>query len=93
MTYQHISIEQKDILQYLLNLAHPPKISEIAKMFNKDTSSIYREMKRGDKQGKYNSHVSKQRYIDKKLKANSIFKKILNNYQLEKYILKHLKLK
>jgi len=93
MTYTHITTEQKDSLQYLLNLANPPSITEIAKMFNKHRSSVHREIKKGIKEGIYNSSLSKKRYVSKRLKANHRLNKILNNESLEKYILKHLKLK
>jgi IS30 family transposase len=93
MAYQHLSIVEKDNLWYLLHLAHPPKVSEIARMFNKHRSTIYREIKSNQSNGKYSSSISKKNYIDKRLKANSRLNKILNNHQLEKYILIHLKLK
>jgi len=91
MTYTHFTIQEKDSLQYMLNLIHPPKVTEIAKAFNKDESSIYREIKKGDKYGKYNSSESKKQSREKRLKANQRFNKILNNAELKKYILKYLK--
>lgn len=93
MAYQHLTTEQKDNLWYLLHLAHPPKIAEIARMLNKHRSTIYREIKSNTFDGKYSSSISKKKYIDKRLKANSRLNKILSNHQLEKYILTHLKLR
>jgi len=93
MTYQHLSIVEKDNLWYLLHLAHPPKVAEIARMLNKHRSTIYREIKSNTFDGKYSSSISKKKYVDKRLKANFRLNKILNNYQLEQYILKCLKLR
>lgn len=91
MAYTHFSTEQRNSLESFQKLARPPKVSDIAKAFNKVPSSIYRELKNGDKNGEYNSSVAKKRTKEKRLKANSRFNKILSNDKLEKYILKHLK--
>lgn len=91
MAYTHFSTEQRNSLESFQKLRHPLRVIDIAKALNKVPSSIYRELKNGDKNGKYNSNVAKKKTKEKRLKANSRFNKILSNDKLEKYIKKYLK--
>ncbi len=91
MAYTHFSTEQRNSLEDFEQLAHPPKVTDMALVFHKHRSSIYRELHKGDKDGEYNSSVAKKKTKEKRLKANSRFNKILSNDKLEIYILQYLK--
>jgi IS30 family transposase len=79
MAYTNITIEQKNSLQYLLSLAKPPLQKDIALLFNKHRTSIFRQVKGNEKDGRYNSGLAKQNAKERRLQAHYKCRKIENN--------------
>jgi IS30 family transposase len=81
MAYTHLTTEQRNSIEYLKRLAHPPTNTEIAKIFHKHRTTIQKELHRNTpKNGKYNSKVAKQNTRDRRIKAHQKCKKIENNF-------------
>jgi len=91
MAYTHISTEQRYSLGYMLNLRHPPAVNELAKIFNKHRSTIWRERRRNQINGRYNIGMARFLTKERRLQANSNLRKIETNIRLETYILNQLK--
>jgi len=90
MPYKHFTPEQKNQLSILLRTKTRKK--KIARLLRKGRTTIWREQKRGTgKDGKYYARKSKKMAKEKRLKANSRFKKIENDKYLRKYIIQKLK--
>ncbi|MFH1457119.1 MAG: helix-turn-helix domain-containing protein [Patescibacteria group bacterium] len=79
MPYKHFTPEQRNELSILLRAKVKKK--EIAKLLNKDRTTIWRELKRNS-YGKYNARKAKQLTKQKRIKTNARFKKIDNNQWL-----------
>ncbi len=90
MPYKHFTLEKKNQLAVLLRTKAKKK--EIANLLGKGRTTIWREQKRGTgKDGKYYVRKSKRLTREKRLKANSRFKKIENDKHLRECIVKKLK--
>lgn len=66
------------------------KKKDIAKLLNKDRTSIWRECERNGGK-KYHARKAKILAKEKRIKANARFKKIENNKWLRQYVIKQLK--
>ena len=89
MFYRHITSEQRNELSVLLRANVKKK--KIAKLLNKNRTTIWREMKRNKINDKYYAGKAKRLVKKKRIKANSRFKKIENDKELRKYIIRKLK--
>lgn len=87
MHYKHFSRDDRVKLSVLLKAG--AKREEIGRILNKDPVSIWREIKRGDKNGKYLPSIARTEARERKTHRE---KKIENDIWLKKYIIKHLKL-
>lgn len=89
MSYSHITPNQRVELSALLrtNL----KRKDIARILNKDPSTVSREVKRNSKDGIYDARTAKKKTIGRRLKANQRFRKIEKDDKLKKYIIDRLK--
>jgi IS30 family transposase len=87
MTYKQFNDNERIELSVLIKSGI--KNTEIGKILNKDPVSIWREIKRGSKNGKYSSCWAKKMAKERKTHRK---KKIENNQWLKKYIHKKLKL-
>jgi len=81
MLYKHFTLKQRNELSVLLRIKTKKK--DIAKLLNKDRTSIWREIKRAEINGTYSVRKSKQLAKGKRIKANVRFKKIENNEEYE----------
>ncbi|MDK2949000.1 MAG: transposase, family [Patescibacteria group bacterium] len=91
MSYTHITPINRNELAILLRTQIKQK--EIARLLNKHRTSIWREKKRNSKEdGMYNARTAKKRTKERRIKANQRFRKIDNNSNLKKIIIKHLKI-
>ena len=87
MSYKHFTRDDRIKLSVLLKTEMARE--EIGRILNKDPISIWREIKRNSRDGKYLPSVAKR--LSKKRKTHRK-KKIENDFKLKKYILKKLKL-
>ena len=87
MPYKHFSRDDRVKLAVLLRAK--TEREEIGRILNKDPVSIWREIKRGDVNGKYLPSVSRRKAKERKAHRK---KKIENDKWLKKYILEKLKL-
>ena len=92
MAYSNITTEQRNSLQYLLNLVVKPLQKDIAKVFGKDRTAIFREVKRNGENGEYNSSLAKQKAKERRVQAHAKCRKIENSKWLRSYIIAKLKL-
>ena len=92
MFYQHISSFQKNELSGMLRVGAKQK--DIARVLNKHRSTIWRELQRNKTDTKfgYNAGLAKKSTKQKRIIANSRFRKIENNKWLREYISRKLKL-
>ncbi len=83
MPYQHITSTQRNNLSFLLHTNTKKK--DIAKLLNKGRSSIYRELKRNAAKNKvgYSTRLAKRQTKERRISANSRFKKIENDQDLK----------
>lgn len=91
MSYSHYKPYQRNELSILLRAKVKKKY--IAKLLEKNRSSVYRELQRnntGNKTG-YDAWIAKQKTIERRIAANKRFKKIENNKWLRNYIVKKVK--
>ena len=86
MTYQHFSRDDRVLLARLLKTKLRRK--EVARLLNKDPVSIWREVERGSRNGKYLPSFSAREARARKTHRR---KKIENNGRLKKYVLEKLK--
>lgn len=93
MSYKHITKDQRNELSILLRTGFKQK--EIAKLLNKSPSAICQELKRNRCNNKfgYNAYLAKVNTRNRRIKANSRFKKLNNSKWLRNYVDRKLKLK
>jgi len=85
MSHKHITPIQRNELSVLIQAGIKQK--EIAKILNKDRSTIFRERKRNRKEdGKYHAGIAKRQTKERRIKANQRFRKIENNLPLKKKV-------
>jgi len=89
MLYKHFTLKQRNELSALLRAKIKKK--NIAKLLRKDRTSVWRERKRAETNGIYYVRKAKRLAKERRIKANSRFRKIENNKWLRKYIVKKLK--
>jgi IS30 family transposase len=92
MSYQHFTPESRNQLSALLRARVRKK--DIAKILNKDRTSVWRERKRNFNSVtimNYNARVAKLLAHERRIEANARFRKIENNIGLEKEIIRGLK--
>lgn len=90
MPHKHFTTEKRNELAALLRAKVKKK--NIAKQLNRSRTTIWRECKRGaGANGRYYVRKSKRLAKEKRIKANTRFRKIENNKFLRKYIVKKLK--
>jgi len=89
MPYKHFTLEQRNELSALLRAKVKKK--DIVKLLNKDRTTIWRERKRAETNGKYYVRKAKRLAKEKRIKANARFRKIENDKYLRRYIVKKLK--
>lgn len=85
MSYKHITINERCCIVEYLNLGW--SLSKIAKELNRNKSSISREIKRNNLNGRYKAHVAQDKYENRRVKCK-LHGKIANaslvNYVQEK---------
>ena len=91
MPHTHITSFQRNELSALLRAGL--RQDKIARILGKTPSAISQELQRNkcDNKTGYSARIAKQRTKEKRIKANSRFKKIENDKELRKYIIKKLK--
>ena len=89
MLNKHFTLKQRNELSVLLRAKIKKK--DIAKLLNKDRTSIWRERKGAETNGIYYVRKAKRLAKEKRTKANARFRKIENNKWLRKYIVRKLK--
>ncbi len=90
MSYKHITPDQRNELSALKRTRIKQK--EIARLLEKDRTTIYREVIRNkNKNEKYDAGSAKQKTKERRIKANQRFRKIENNKWLKAYIIKKIK--
>ena len=89
MPYKHFTPEQRNGLSALLRAKIKKK--EIAKLLGKHRTTIWRERKRAETNGRYYVRKSKRLAKEKRIKANARFRKIENDKYLRRYIVKKIK--
>jgi IS30 family transposase len=89
MPYKHFTPEQRNELSILLRAKVKKK--KIALLLSKDQTTIWRERKRVETNGKYYARKAKRLAKEKRIKANKRFRKIENDKSLRRYIVKKLK--
>lgn len=89
MPYKHFTPEQRNELCVLLRTKIKKK--DIARLLNKDRTTIWRERKRAETNGRYYVKKAKRSAKEKRLKANARFRKIENDKYLRRHIIKKLK--
>lgn len=67
MSYKHITINERCCIVEYLNLGW--SLSKIAKELNRNKSSISREIKRNNLNGRYKAHVAQDKYENRKVKC------------------------
>ena len=87
MSYKHFTRDDRVKLAVLLKT----KTNEvkIGKILGKNEVSIWREIKRGSKNGNYSPYWARKKAKEKMTHRK---KKIENNLELKKYVIKHLKI-
>ncbi len=91
MPYKHFTKEQRNELAALLRANIKKK--NIAKQLKKDRTTIWREYQKGKGSNNSRYYVRKANRLakERRIKANSRFRKIENNKFLRRYIVKKLK--
>ena len=85
MSYKHITINERCCIVEYLNLGW--NLSKIAKELNRNKSSISREIKRNNLNGRYKAHVAQDKYENRRVKCKphgKIANASLVNYVQEK---------
>jgi IS30 family transposase len=101
MSYEHFKSFQRNELSILLQAKVKKK--DIAKLLNKNRTSVWREIQRnkiriGSKKrfrkniNCYDAGEAKKKTVIRRIKANQRFRKIENNNWLKRYIIKKIKL-
>lgn len=89
MPYKHFTLEQRNELSALLRARVKKK--KIASILRKDRTTVWRERKKAETNGRYYVRKAKRLAKEKRIKANARFRKIENDKHLRKYIIKKLK--
>lgn len=90
MLHKHLTPEQRNELSALLRAKVKKK--DVAKCLGKDRTTIWRELQRnGSENNKYYARKAKRLTRERRIKANSRFRKIGNNQWLRDYVIKKLK--
>ena len=89
MSYSHLTQDDRIRLSALKRAGL--KQCEIARQLKKDPATISRELERNGKDANYHAGESKQLAKERRMAAKQGFKKIQNDPELEKYIVKKLK--
>lgn len=91
MSYKHITSNQRNELSALL-IARIKK-KDIAQQLGKDRTTIWRELKRNAKNNKrgYDAREAKAKTKQRRIKANSRFRKLENNQWLRNYLYKKIR--
>lgn len=90
MPYKHITSIQRNELSVLSRTKIKQK--EIAKLLDKDRATIWREKKRNaNEDGTYDARIAKRKTKKRRTKANQRFRKIDNNPELERIIVRGIK--
>src|SRR3989338_6795432 len=90
MPYKHFTSDQRNQLSILLRTETKKK--DIGKLLRKDGTTIWREIRRAKgAHGRYYSRQAKRLAKEKRIRANSRFRKIENDQTLKKYLIKKLK--
>ncbi len=92
MSYSHFKPEQRNELAILLGAGHSQK--EIAELLGKTASAVCQELSRNkfDNKSGYDAWQAKKMTEQRRIIANSRFRKIDNNDWLRKYIEKKIKI-
>ena len=74
-------------------LAVKAKKKDIAKVLDKNRTTIWRELTKNSTNNKsgYDARIAKEKVKERRIKANSRFKKIENNIWLKRYIIRKIK--
>jgi IS30 family transposase len=89
MSHKHITSIQRNELSVLIQAGIKQK--EIARILNKDRSTIFRERERNSKEdGKYHARIAKRQTKERRIRANQRFRKIENNILLKNKIVRML---
>lgn len=91
MSYSHIKSSQRNELSALLKTKLKKK--DIAKLLDKDRTSIYRELRRNNTLNKsgYDARLAKEQTKERRIRANKRFKKVENNIWLRNYLVRKIK--
>ena len=89
MPYKHFTLEQRNELAVLLRAKVKKK--EIAVLLDKHRTTIWRERKRGNTNGRYYLKKAKRSAKEKRINANARFKKIKRDGVLRKYVVRRTK--
>jgi len=90
MLHKHLTSEQRNELSALLRAKVKKK--DIAKCLRKHRATIWRELQRNSSENsKYYARKAKRLTKERRVRANSRFKKIENNRWLRNYVIKKLK--
>ena len=90
MPYKHITASQRNELSALLRVKTKQK--DIAKLLEKDRTTIWRERKRNEKKnGKYHAGIAKEKTTCRQVKAHEQQRKIENSQWLRNYIVRKIK--
>lgn len=82
MSYKHITINERCCIVEYLNLGW--SLSKIAKELNRNKSSISREIKRNNLNGRYKAHVAQDKYENRRVKCKPHGK--ISNASLVNYV-------
>jgi transposase, IS30 family len=91
MSYKHITKDQRNELSALL-IANIKK-QDIAKQLHKHRTTVWRELQRNHSLNKrgYHARIAKEKTKERRINANSRFRKIENNDWLRRYIVRNTK--
>ncbi len=90
MSHRQLSSKERIVLEKLF-IAHI-KQKEIARILQRDTSTISRELSRNrNKNGKYLAKIAKKKLKKRRTKANQKFKKIASKSSLRQFLIRKLK--
>jgi len=91
MSYKHITKDQRNELSILLRVGLKQK--DIALALNKTPSAISQELVRNKCNNKYgyNAYLAKIKTKERRIKANSRFRKLANNMWLREYVIRKIK--
>jgi IS30 family transposase len=92
MSYDHITSFQRNELSGMLQVGAKKK--DMVRVLNKHRTTIWRELNknRADNKKGYDARRAKKEVKNRRIRANSRFKKLENNRCLKKYVIKKIKL-